>query len=172
MTRTVRRTDGVAAHAFQWLKPPLGRVRGPPQTRVDTNVGADLPHTLTVEEGHTMERIYACKADELEPGSTMTVEGATPVAVYRTEDGEWFASDDSCTHEQFSLGSESDLEDEEVVCPLHMARFDLRTGKPLCFPATIALRMHEVVVERDEVYVVLAEAATSGPAPVASSVGA
>src|SRR5690606_1709619 len=95
--------------------PRLGRT---PQR--DTTV----PLTLTVEEGHTMERIFACRVDELEPGTTMTVEGPTPVALYRTEDGDWFASDDSCTHEQFSLGSESDLEDEEVVCPLHMARFD------------------------------------------------
>lgn len=102
-----------------------------------------------------MERIFACRVDELEPGSTMTVEGQTPVAVYRTEDGDWFASDDSCTHEQFSLGSESDLEDDEVVCPLHMARFDLKTGKPLCFPATIALRMHNVSIEGNEVYVEL-----------------
>lgn len=111
-----------------------------------------------------MERIFACTVDELEPGSTMTVEGATPIAVYRTEDDEWFASDDSCTHEQFSLGSESDLEDDEVVCPLHMARFDLRTGKALCFPATIALRMYTVVVEGEEVYVELADVdvATSG----------
>lgn len=50
-----------------------------------------------------MERILACTADELGPGSTMTVKGSTPIALYRTEDGEWFASDDSCTHEQFSL---------------------------------------------------------------------
>ncbi|ASR36996.1 ferredoxin [Prauserella marina] len=116
-----------------------------------------------------MARIFACKVDEIEPGGTLTVEGATPVAVYLTEDGDWFASDDSCTHEQFSLGTEGDLDGDEVVCPLHMARFDLRTGKPMCFPATIALRMHEVVVEGDEVHVVLtgsdeSSADASGPA--------
>lgn len=126
------------------------------------------PHTLTAEEGHTMERIFACRADELEPGSTMTVEGATPLAIYRTEDGDWFASDDSCTHEQFSLGSESDLEDDEVVCPLHMARFDLKTGKALCFPATIALRMHEVVIEGDDVYVEISCADASADSAAAA----
>lgn len=108
-----------------------------------------------------MERIFACKVDELEPGTSMTVAGPTPVAVYRTEADEWFASDDSCTHEQFSLGEESDVEDDEVVCPLHMARFDLRTGKALCFPATIALRMHEVVIEGDEVHVVVTDSEQS-----------
>lgn len=120
-----------------------------------------------------MERIFACRADELEPGTSMTVEGATPVAVYRTEDGDWFASDDSCTHEQFSLGTESHLEDDEVVCPLHMARFDLKTGKALCFPATVALRIHEVVIEGDEVYVVLTGSdASSVDASAATAVGA
>lgn len=118
-----------------------------------------------------MERIFACRADELEPGSTMTVEGATPLALYRTEDGDWFASDDSCTHEQFSLGSESDLEDDEVVCPLHMARFDLKTGKALCFPATIALRMHEVVIEGDDVYVEIS-CADAGADSAAAAVSA
>lgn len=109
-----------------------------------------------------MERIYACKVDELEPGGTMTVTGARAVAVYRTEDGDWFSSDDSCTHEQFSLGSDSDLEGEEVVCPLHMARFDLRTGAALCFPATVALRMHDVEIDGDEVYVVVQADAAVG----------
>ena len=120
-----------------------------------------------------MERIFACKVDDLDPGSTLTVEGPTPVAVYRTEDDTWFASDDSCTHEQFSLGTESDLEEDEVVCPLHMARFDLKTGRALCFPATVALRMHEVVIEDDEVHVVIT--ASSDPSSIdgaSSPVGA
>lgn len=119
-----------------------------------------------------MERIFACKVDELEPGSTMTVAAATPVAVYRTEDGDWFASDDSCTHEQFSLGTDSDLEDDEVVCPLHMARFDLKTGKALCFPATVALRMHQVVIEGDEVHVVLNGGESSAVEAATAAVGA
>ena len=118
-----------------------------------------------------MERILACAVDDLEPGSTMTVEGDTPVAVYRTEDGDWFASDDSCTHEQFSLGSDSDLDGDVVECPLHMARFDLKTGKALCLPATVALRMHQVVIEGDEVYVEIGGAAASDPTATANAGG-
>lgn len=56
------------------------------------------------------------------------------------------------------------------MCPLHMARFDLRTGKALCFPATIALRMHTVVIEGDEVYVELSDVGTAtAGAPTAVS---
>lgn len=100
-----------------------------------------------------MPRLLACRTTDLAPGSSMTLPGDVPIAVYRTESDRWFASEDSCTHEQWSLGSESDLEGEEIVCPLHMARFDLETGKPLCFPATVALQMYDVVVDGDEVYV-------------------
>lgn len=84
----------------------------------------------------------------------MTLDGVEPIAVYRTEVGEFFATADSCTHEKWSLGEDSDLEGAEVVCPLHMARFDLRTGRPLCLPATVALKTFEVEIDDGKVYVV------------------
>ncbi|MHA4854793.1 non-heme iron oxygenase ferredoxin subunit [Rhodococcus sp. MSC1_016] len=91
--------------------------------------------------------IRACSRDALKPGTSMTVDvGGNSVALFRTEAGEFFATQDSCTHEQWSLGSEGELEGDEVVCPLHMARFDLRTGKALCFPATVAMTTYPVHV--------------------------
>jgi len=102
-----------------------------------------------------MERRLACSVDDLEPGASMTVDGKESIALYRTEDGEFFATADSCTHEQWSLGEDSDLEGCEVVCPLHMARFDLKTGKALCFPATVALQVYDVEIDADgKVFVV------------------
>lgn len=100
-----------------------------------------------------LERRYVCDEGELEPGSSVTVPGDVPIALFRTEDGEYFATADSCTHEEFSLGEDSDLEGDEVICPLHMARFDLRTGEALCFPATVALQTYAVDVEDGKVYV-------------------
>lgn len=79
----------------------------------------------------------------------MTVEGEPVVALFRNEAGEFFATDDSCTHEKWSLGEDSDLEGNEVTCPLHLARFDIRTGEPLCLPATLALRTYGVEVDPD-----------------------
>lgn len=78
----------------------------------------------------------------------MTVEvGGNRLALFCTESGEFFATQDSCTHEQWSLGDEGEIEGNEVVCPLHMARFDLRTGKALCFPATVGLVSYPVHVD-------------------------
>ena len=42
---------------------------------------------------------------------------------------------DTCSHAKASL-TEGWLEGHEVCCPVHDGRFDLRTGKALCFPAT------------------------------------
>ncbi len=48
--------------------------------------------------------------------------------------GEFYAMDDLCTHEEGPL-SEGFIEGEEVECPWHAARFNIKTGKALCEPA-------------------------------------
>lgn len=101
-----------------------------------------------------MPRRIACRVSDLAPGTSMTIPGEIAIALFRTEDGEFFGTADVCTHEEWSLGTDSDLEGEEVVCPLHMARYNVRTGKALCFPAMSDLRTFEVQVEGDEVYVI------------------
>ena len=44
------------------------------------------------------------------------------------KDGTAYALDDKCTHEGGSL-SEGYVDGCEVICPLHAAAFDIRTGK-------------------------------------------
>jgi nitrite reductase/ring-hydroxylating ferredoxin subunit len=84
----------------------------------------------------------------------MVVPGTVPpVALHRAESGEFFATADSCTHEQFSLGEEGEVEGNQLVCPLHMARFDLSSGAPLCLPATVGLATYRVQLDDDRVYV-------------------
>lgn len=102
----------------------------------------------------TKARRFACMVDDLASGESMTVTGGIPVALFRNEDGEFFATSDTCTHEEWSLGEDSELEGNEVVCPLHMARFDISSGQALCFPATEALTTFEVEIEEGKVYVV------------------
>ncbi|GAA5210840.1 non-heme iron oxygenase ferredoxin subunit [Streptomyces thinghirensis] len=102
-----------------------------------------------------MTRQFACYVGDMANGTTMTVPGDPPIALFRTEDGEFHATADTCTHEKWSLGSDSDLEGHEVVCPLHMARFDIRSGKPLCFPAAVALTTYDVEVEDGKVHVIV-----------------
>jgi 3-phenylpropionate/trans-cinnamate dioxygenase ferredoxin component len=95
--------------------------------------------------------IRACALADLSPGEATRVVAHVPVAVFNA-DGELFAIDDTCTHQDASL-SEGWLEDCLVECPLHEACFDLRTGKPTGPPAKRPVRTYGVVVRDGVVYV-------------------
>ncbi len=55
------------------------------------------------------------------------------VAVFNV-DGEYYAIEDVCTHDGSELTGGC-IEGEEVICPRHGARFNLRTGEALTPPA-------------------------------------
>lgn len=73
------------------------------------------------------------------------------LALHHTE-GEYFVSDNICTH-QYALLSDGFIEDGCVECPLHQAKFDLRTGKVMCAPATQDMKVYEVKVEGSDIFV-------------------
>jgi nitrite reductase/ring-hydroxylating ferredoxin subunit len=87
-----------------------------------------------------------------------TMLGDVAIALYRV-DGQVYAIDDICTHE-FAHLSQGFVEDGEIECPLHQARFDIKTGRCLMAPATRDLRSYQVQVDNDDVYVCVSE----GPA--------
>jgi nitrite reductase/ring-hydroxylating ferredoxin subunit len=87
------------------------------------------------------------RVDDLPPGEAVRVDAVDPpIAVFRTEDGDFYAVDDTCTHQDASL-ADGWLEGCTVECPLHASCFDLRTGQPSGPPATKPLRTYPVVVE-------------------------
>ena len=89
---------------------------------------------------------------DLAPGEALRVtEVSPPVAVFHTEDGELYAIDDTCTHQDASL-ADGWLEGCEVECPLHASRFDLRTGGVDAPPAKVGVRTHAVVVDDGEIW--------------------
>ncbi|MHC5541556.1 non-heme iron oxygenase ferredoxin subunit, partial [Singulisphaera rosea] len=69
-------------------------------------------------------------------------------------DGSYYAIDDVCTHDGGPL-AEGDLEGCEIQCPRHGARFDVRTGQALCFPAVEPVTSHTVQVRGDDIFVAL-----------------
>ena len=44
-------------------------------------------------------------------------------------------------------------EGEEIECPLHEGRFNIKTGEALCAPVTDALKVFEVKVEDGDIFV-------------------
>jgi nitrite reductase/ring-hydroxylating ferredoxin subunit len=67
-------------------------------------------------------------------GRAVRLPGLEAIAVFRVE-GRFFATQDRCSHADASL-AEGWVEGFDVSCPVHEGRFDLRDGRPLCFPVT------------------------------------
>jgi nitrite reductase/ring-hydroxylating ferredoxin subunit len=70
--------------------------------------------------------------------------------VFRLDDGA-YVLDDVCSHE-FSLLSEGEVWDDEVYCPKHGSRFNIKTGAVRGLPATAPVRTYPVKVEQGMVY--------------------
>jgi len=91
---------------------------------------------------------------ELPIGGKLLVEvDGRAIAVFNV-DGTYYAIDDVCTHDGGPL-AEGELMGCEIECPRHGARFDVRTGKPLCMPAIEPVAVHATEVQGDDIYVAL-----------------
>jgi naphthalene 1,2-dioxygenase system ferredoxin subunit len=94
----------------------------------------------------------AAVRSDLTEGEVLGVEvGGHSIALYAV-DAEVFATDNICTHAYARL-SDGWLDGEVIECPLHAARFDIRTGKVLDPPATEDLKTYPVRVVGDEIQI-------------------
>lgn len=97
-------------------------------------------------------RIDLCSIDDVPPGSARKVEAeGLTLAVYNVE-GEFFVTDDLCTHGPGSL-SEGYLDGHVIECDFHNGAFDIRTGEVVAPPCMIPLKTYKVVVENGRVMI-------------------
>ena len=73
------------------------------------------------------------------------------IAIYKTEAGEVFATDNICTHGHARL-CDGFLEGHEIECPFHQGRFDIRTGQPTLEPCVDAIKSYPVKIEGGRVW--------------------
>ena len=100
-----------------------------------------------------MGKIIAGKTSDITPGKMIKVSIDGRDILVANIDGEFYATDDSCTHSGSSL-SEGRLDGCTITCGWHAAEFDCKTGKLVKFPAKIRdLTSYSVVVESDNVFV-------------------
>ena len=89
-----------------------------------------------------------CPLEELPPGEMKLVPaGSITVGVYNL-DGELYAIEDRCSHDDGPL-CEGDFDPGTgvVVCPRHGANFDVRTGRALTLPAYLPVETYPVRLE-------------------------
>ena len=101
-----------------------------------------------------MARLDVCAAADLPAGSARVVHAAAvTIGVYNL-DGELYAIEDRCSHDDGPLAEgELDVEAGVAVCPRHGARIDIRSGRPLTLPAVLPVATFPVAVEDGRVVV-------------------
>jgi 3-phenylpropionate/trans-cinnamate dioxygenase ferredoxin subunit len=89
------------------------------------------------------------KASEIGPGDRKIVEvDGTFVAIFNVG-GTYYAIEDVCSHDGGPV-AEGDLDGFEIECPRHGARFDIRDGRVLCFPAIRPIRSFKIAAQGDD----------------------
>lgn len=104
--------------------------------------------------GMVFTKLLACDEVPDSKPKKVVVPGHPAVAVYRL-DGEYFVTEDACTHGNGSLSMGKILEDGEIRCPVHRGSFDIRTGRAVAYPCTEPLMTFPVEVRDGFVYAAL-----------------
>jgi len=94
--------------------------------------------------------VKVAEISELSPGKAKMVEVEGMRIVLIQLDNGYYAIDDTCTHEEVSL-SDGYIEGEEIECPEHGSRFNIKTGAVLNLPAVFPVRTYKVTVEGNDI---------------------
>jgi nitrite reductase/ring-hydroxylating ferredoxin subunit len=97
-------------------------------------------------------RVELCKADEIAVGNALKVEAAgLSLAVFNI-DGQFYVTDDSCTHGPGSL-SEGFIDGDVIECNFHNGQFNIKTGEVVSPPCVIPIKTYPAVVQDGKVFI-------------------
>lgn len=113
-----------------------------------------------------MARHQVCNESDISVGGMKACEaGGETVVIFHLNDG-FYATQSQCTHLFASLHKGKIVESDQIECPHHRTRFDIRTGEVVCwahYPPGIqllnfllakkALKTYPVAVEAGRVFV-------------------
>lgn len=91
-------------------------------------------------------------AEDIEEDDVICVRALDRAVAVFNIDGEYYATDDCCTHQEASL-SEGYLQDDTIECPRHQGVFHVPTGKPMGAPVTEPLTVYPTRVENGTILV-------------------
>ena len=91
-------------------------------------------------------RVELCKTADVAAGNALKVEAAgLTVAVFNL-DGQFYVTDDACTHGPGSL-SEGFIDGDVIECNFHNGQFDIKTGEVVSPPCMIPIKTYPTKVE-------------------------
>ncbi len=98
------------------------------------------------------EWIKACKLEQVKEGQLFGFTHDDKKILLANLKGKIHATDLICTHANADL-STGFLSEEGVRCPLHLSVFNLENGEPQNLPAEKPLKVYNVKIDNNEVYV-------------------
>jgi 3-phenylpropionate/trans-cinnamate dioxygenase ferredoxin subunit len=100
----------------------------------------------------SQEFVHVAQTSDLEPGAKKRVYVGEQRVMLTNVDGVFYALDDLCPH-ALAVMSAGWLDGDEIVCPLHGARFNVKTGEVLSSPAEEDMTVFAVKIEGENVLV-------------------
>jgi 3-phenylpropionate/trans-cinnamate dioxygenase ferredoxin subunit len=102
------------------------------------------------------EWLLACDAEDVEEEDVIRVQlGGRAIAIYRSPESTFHATDGLCTHEHAELADGLVMGDV-IECPKHNGRFNYKTGEAKRAPARANLCTYPVKLDAGKVFVKLA----------------
>jgi len=92
-----------------------------------------------------IEYLEILPADQLPDGERIFIEVVGRSLVIFNLAGKLFAIGDVCSHDGGPVG-DGEIEEYEIICPRHGARFDIRTGQASSLPAVVDIPCYPVRV--------------------------
>ena len=102
-----------------------------------------------------MAKVVVGKTAEIEEGKLVHITASGKEIAVTKLDGVYYAIDNTCTHAGAEL-HEGELNNGELTCPWHGAKWDVKTGSLISFPQKLKpLESHKVLVENDTLFIEL-----------------
>lgn len=96
--------------------------------------------------------VEVAREDEFQQTDRKLVDlgGLNQIGLFKLSDG-YFAISAWCSHQKASM-VHGEIIDHELECPLHGARFCLRTGRNLSLPAVRPVRRYDLKVDGGRIF--------------------
>ena len=95
--------------------------------------------------------IKVCNTNEISDNQIFSFDHDGDKIMLVKKDGKIFALDRICTHADADL-STGILNESGITCPLHLSVFNLENGIPQNPPAEESLKMYNLKIEVNEIY--------------------
>jgi nitrite reductase/ring-hydroxylating ferredoxin subunit len=125
---------------------------------VYVSAALELPSTILAvpvslqQENLVPTRVELCKTEDVAVGNARKVEtGGLAVAVFNI-DGEFYVTDDACTHGPGSL-SEGYIDGDVIECNFHNGQFNIKTGEVVSPPCMIPVKTYPALVQDGKIFI-------------------